>query len=150
MNEGSFEQAFPVRGGDFSQAGEASSKIKNILKRLGIRYDIIKRVAIASYEAEINIVAYADEGELKVQIDPRRIAVTATDRGQGIADIELAMKEGYSTATPQLRELGFGAGMGLPNQKKAADEMSIESIVGKGTTVILKFSLDENGTERQA
>ena len=132
---------FPVQGGNFSGAGGASSGIKNILKKLGIGYDIIKRVAIASYESEINIVAYAAHGKLLLDIEPEEIVVTAADIGPGIPDIEKALQEGYSTATPFIREMGFGAGLGLSNMKKASDRMVIESVVGEGTTVTMKFRL---------
>jgi serine/threonine-protein kinase RsbT len=132
---------FPVQGGNFSGGGGASSRIKNVLKQLGIQYDTIKRVAIASYESEMNIVAYATKGKLLVDIEPGEIAITAVDIGPGIPDIEKALQEGYSTATPLIREMGFGAGLGLPNMKKAADEMVIESSVGEGTTVKMKFRL---------
>jgi anti-sigma regulatory factor (Ser/Thr protein kinase) len=111
------------------------------LKQLGISYDTIKRVAIASYESEMNIVAYAAKGKLLVDIDPREVNITARDIGPGIPDIEKALQEGYSTATPFIREMGFGAGMGLSNIKKAADDMVIESVVGEGTTVKMKFWL---------
>jgi serine/threonine-protein kinase RsbT len=127
---------FPVQGGNFSGAGGASSRIKNVLKQLGIQYD-----TIASYESEINIVAYATKGKLLVEIEPGEIAITAADIGPGIPDIEKALQEGYSTATPLIREMGFGAGLGLSNMKKAADEMVIESVVGEGTTVKMKFRL---------
>jgi len=132
---------YPVQGGNFSSAGGASSSIKNVLKQLGIQYDTIKRVAIASYESEMNIVAYATKGKLLVNIEPGEISITATDIGPGIPDIEKALQEGYSTATPFIREMGFGAGLGLSNMKKAADEMVIESVVGEGTTVKMKFRL---------
>ena len=132
---------YPVQGGNFGGAGGASSSIKNVLKQLGIQYDTIKRVAIASYESEINIVAYATKGKLLVDIEPGEISIIAADIGPGIPDIEKALQEGYSTATPYIREMGFGAGLGLSNMKKAADEMVIESVVGEGTTVIMKFRL---------
>lgn len=132
---------FPVTGGNFSGAGAAASKIKNILKRLGIAYEVIRRVSIASYEAEINITAYADEGTLLVDIDPKEITITAADRGPGIPDIDRAMQEGFSTATPAIRELGFGAGMGLPNIQRATDWMTIDSTVGKGTVLTFKIFL---------
>lgn len=132
---------FPVTGGNFGAAGEAASKIKNILKRLGIAHEVIRRVSIASYEAEINITAYADEGTLRLTVDPQEIGVTAADRGPGIPDIEAAMQEGFSTATPAIRELGFGAGMGLPNIKRATDWMAIESAVGVGTEIRFKIYL---------
>ena len=132
---------FPVQGGNFSGAGGASSSIKKVLKQLGIQYDTMKRVAIASYESEMNIVAYATKGKLLVDIEPGEIAITAVDIGPGIPDIEKALQEGYSTATPLIREMGFGAGLGLSNMKKAADDMVIESVVGEGTTVKMKFRL---------
>jgi serine/threonine-protein kinase RsbT len=132
---------YPVQGGNFGGAGGASSSIKNVLKQLGIQYDTIKRVAIASYESEINIVAYATKGKLLIDIEPGEISIIAADIGPGIPDIEKALQEGYSTATPYIREMGFGAGLGLSNMKKAADEMVIESVVGEGTTVKMKFRL---------
>jgi anti-sigma regulatory factor (Ser/Thr protein kinase) len=132
---------YPVQGGNFGGAGGASSSIKNVLKQLGIQYETIKRVAIASYESEINIVAYATKGKLLVDIEPGEISIIAADIGPGIPDIEKALQEGYSTATPYIREMGFGAGLGLSNMKKAADEMVIESVVGEGTTVKMKFRL---------
>jgi serine/threonine-protein kinase RsbT len=132
---------YSVQGGNFSGAGEASSRIKNVLKKLGIPYDTIKRVAIASYESEMNIVAYATKGKLLVDIEPGELNIIAADAGPGIPDIEKALQEGFSTATPLIREMGFGAGMGLPNMRKAADSMIIESVVGEGTTVKMKFLL---------
>jgi serine/threonine-protein kinase RsbT len=132
---------YSVQGGNFSGAGDASSRIKNVLKKLGIPYDTIKRVAIASYESEMNIVAYATKGKLLVDIEPGELNIIAADTGPGIPDIEKALQEGFSTATPLIREMGFGAGMGLPNMRKAADSMTIESVVGEGTTVKMKFLL---------
>lgn len=133
----------PVLGGNFSSGGEAASRIKNVLKRLGIPYEIIKRVTIASYEAEMNIIAYADKGRLMAEIEPHQLTVTAVDKGPGIPDIKKALEEGFSTATPYIREMGFGAGMGLSNMKKAADSMLIESVVGQGTTVTMTFDIPE-------
>jgi serine/threonine-protein kinase RsbT len=138
---GTMHWEFPVTGGNFSGAGEAASKIKNILKKLGIAYEVIKRVSIASYEAEMNITAYADEGKLLVDIDPLVIQITAADKGPGIPDIDKAMQEGFSTATPAIREMGFGAGMGLPNIERATDWMVIDSTVGKGTEIKFKIFL---------
>ena len=133
---------FPVTGGNFSSAGEAASKIKNILKKLGIAYEVIRRVSIASYEAEMNITSYADEGKLLLEIDPLEISITASDKGPGIPDIAKAMLEGFSTATPAIREMGFGAGMGLPNIQRVADWMVINSTVGKGTETKFKIFLN--------
>ena len=124
-----------VQGGDFTNAGFASSQVKKILKQLNIDNKIIKRVAISLYEAEVNIVAHAWNGTVTVDIDEDRIRLFLSDRGPGIADIELAMKEGYSTASPVVREMGFGAGMGLSNIKKNSDELTITSDVNQGTEV---------------
>ncbi len=126
---------FFVQGGNFSEAGEASSKIKNILKQLGVEYEIIRRAAIASYETEMNIVAHAEDGTLLIEIGPDELRVTAKDRGPGIPDIDLAMQEGYSTASAKIREMGFGAGMGLPNIKRAVDWLKVGSTPGESTTV---------------
>lgn len=142
MDRQKIHMEFPVAGGNFNAAGEAASKIKNILKQLGIPYKTIKRVAIASYEAEMNIVLYAHEGKLYVDIEPDEVFVVARDRGPGISDLEKAMQEGFSTASPTIREMGFGAGMGLPNIKKASDWMHIESELEKGTELRFRISLD--------
>lgn len=127
--------SFPVQGGDFATAGEASGKIKKTLRQIGVNPGIIRRVAIAAYEAEMNIVIHADRGILSANITPEQIEIIADDEGPGIPDIDLAMQEGYSTAPDRVREMGFGAGMGLPNMKKCADEFAIDSVVGKGTKV---------------
>lgn len=139
---GTMHWEFPVTGGNFSSAGEAAGKIKNILKKLGIAYEVIRRVSIASYEAEMNITSYADEGKLLLEIDPLEISITASDKGPGIPDIAKAMLEGFSTATPAIREMGFGAGMGLPNIQRVADWMVINSTVGKGTETKFKIFLN--------
>ncbi len=124
---------YRVKGGDFERAGEASSRLKKTLTRLGLAPRVVRRVAIASYEAEMNIVIYAEEGEIVAEVSPDRIRILATDRGPGIPDIEKAMEPGFSTAPEWVRELGFGAGMGLPNIQNCADEMKLESEVGMGT-----------------
>lgn len=133
---------FEVDGNDFLLAGDASGKVKNILKKLGIESSIIRKIAIAMYEAEMNMVIHANGGTVDVDILPEKIQVLLEDTGPGIPDINLAMKEGYSTASHEIRELGFGAGMGLPNMKKYSDTLHITSEVGKGTkveiTVLLK------------
>ncbi|MGE4283225.1 MAG: ATP-binding protein [Clostridia bacterium] len=126
---------YEISGEDFSLAGEASSNLKKILKQLGVSPETIRRVSIAMYEGEINMVIHAYGGVVDVEISPRQIKMVLQDEGPGIPDIELAMREGYSTAPDNIRELGFGAGMGLPNMKKYTDEMSITSEVGKGTIV---------------
>jgi len=129
------EKTYTLQGGDFIRAGEISSSIKKILKEIGIDSQIIRRMAIASFEAEINVVCYAEKGTFNLTITPDTLKVVVQDVGRGIADIELAMKEGYSTATEQIREMGFGAGMGLPNIKKNVDRLAIDSLVGKGTRI---------------
>ncbi len=126
---------YNVDGGNFTRAGFASSEIKKILKKLNVDIGIIKRTVVATYEGEVNIVAHAYSGTIYVDIDTERIRITLKDEGPGIPDIDQAMEEGYSTASSQVREMGFGAGMGLPNMKKNADEMQISSEVDKGTEV---------------
>jgi len=128
-----FEQSFEITGGDFINAGEVSSKIKKILQEMGVANRIIRRAAIVTYEAEMNVVWYARKGVLTLCVTPELLHIKVKDEGEGIADIELALQEGYSTAPPEIRELGFGAGMGLPNIKKNADEFKISSVVGQGT-----------------
>ncbi len=133
---------FNVEGGDFTRAGEASSQIKKSLKQLGVSPQVIKRVVVALYEAEVNIVAHAYRGKISADIGSAGINIVLDDEGPGIADISMAMKPGYSTASPQVREMGFGAGMGLPNISENADEFDIKSEVGKGTTlrILIKFN----------
>lgn len=130
-----FREEFSVRGGDFGHAGQVSTTIKSMLKQIGFPAPVIRRVAIATYEAEMNVVVYADEAVVTFEATPSVITVTLEDRGRGIGDIELAMQEGYSTATDEIREMGFGAGMGLPNIKRNSDDLAIDSEVGVGTTV---------------
>ena len=126
---------YNVPGDDFTRAGEASGDVKHKLKKLGYEPDAIRRVAIAMYEGEINMVIHAGGGEAIVDIDPDRVDILLEDHGPGIADVEQAMQAGWSTAPDNVRSLGFGAGMGLPNMKKYTDEMEIESQVGVGTKV---------------
>lgn len=114
-------------------AGKASTTIKSILREVGVPPPVIRRAAIASYEAEMNVVLYARKGTMELRVTPKDIRITVQDQGDGIADIELAMQEGYSTAPDEIREMGFGAGMGLPNIKKNADTFAISSVMGKGT-----------------
>ncbi len=129
---------YDVNAYDFTCAGEASGKLKRSLKNLGFNPAVIRNVAIAVYEAEINMVIHAEGGVIDALITPECITVILADKGPGIPDIELAMKEGYSTAPENVRTLGFGAGMGLPNIKKYTDEMNIETEIGVGTTITLK------------
>jgi len=128
-------ERFSIQGGDFGRAGRASTTIKSMLKQIGFPAPLIRRVAIATYEAEINVVVYADRADVTFEVTPTVIRVILEDEGRGIADLDLAMQEGYSTATDEIREMGFGAGMGLPNIKRNADDLEITSEVGVGTTV---------------
>lgn len=139
--DNSFVQEYSIKGWDFTRAGEASCEIKNILKQIGVSQDVIRRVAIASYEAEMNVVMYARQGKMRCEIDAAKISITIVDEGPGIADIDQAMQEGFSTATPEMREMGFGAGMGIPNMKRNADDCQITSVVGRGTRVAMSFNL---------
>lgn len=126
---------YHISEGDFVNAGKASSAVKGVLKQMGVSGKKIKRVVIALYELEVNVVAHARKGLIKVQIDADTIRITVEDSGPGIADINLAMTEGYSTASREVREMGFGAGMGLPNIKRNSDSFHIESEVGVGVSV---------------
>jgi anti-sigma regulatory factor (Ser/Thr protein kinase) len=137
MGELLLEKKFSIEGGDFVHAGGISSEIKKILKDIGIRSEIIRRASIAAYEAEMNVVSYARKGDVTFRVTHKYLQLLFKDEGQGIEDIQLAMQEGYSTATEAIREMGFGAGMGLPNIKKNVDELKIESEVGVGTSVAM-------------
>ena len=132
---------FDVDGEDFTSAGQASVQVKKNLRRLGISPEIIRQVSIAMYEGEINMVIHAGGGTADVVVSEDNIEIILADKGPGIADIELAMQEGYSTAPDSVRSLGFGAGMGLPNMKRYTDEMTIESEVGVGTTIRMVVNL---------
>ncbi len=132
---------YDISGSDFSSAGEASSSFKEVLKKLGVNSGAVRRAAIAMYEAEINTVIHGGGGVCEAQVLEDKIIISFSDNGPGIADVELAMQEGYSTASEKIRELGFGAGMGLPNIKKYTDDMKIETAPGKGTTVTLTINL---------
>jgi len=132
---------YEISGDDFTRAGEASSAVKNRLKLLGVDSDAIRKVAIAMYEGEINMVIHAHGGEISVQIGDDAVTMILTDKGPGIPDIAKAMEEGFSTAPDEIRSLGFGAGMGLPNMKRYSDELDIQSQPGVGTTVTMKVFL---------
>jgi serine/threonine-protein kinase RsbT len=136
-----FENTYAVAGGDFTNAGRASTEIKDSLKGMGIRPDILRRVAIAAYEAEMNVVMYAFKGTVTMRVVPERVVIEVEDQGPGIPDIDLAMQEGFSTATAEMREMGFGAGMGLPNIRKNADKFEILSIPGEGTRLHIQVNL---------
>ncbi len=135
---------FDVAGDNFSSAGEASVKVKKLLRQLSMDPETIRRVSIAMYEGEINMVIHANGGTADVLLYPDRIQIILSDTGPGIKDVSLAMQEGYSTAKDNVRSLGFGAGMGLPNMKRYTDRMEIESEVGKGTTVTMEVFLPGN------
>jgi len=137
--ESIYEDSFPVEGGSFLNAGHVSSSVKTILKKMGVSRDTVRRASIVTYESEINIVSYARQGAIKLIVDDEFVKIEAIDEGQGIADIEQAMQEGFSTATPLVREMGFGAGMGLSNMKRYSDEFEIFSEVGIGTRVCMKI-----------
>ncbi len=132
---------YEVEGGNFAKAGNASSAVKKTLKQLNVDPKIVKRTVVALYEAEVNIVAHAYRGSITIDINPKSIDIVLDDDGPGIPDIEMAMREGYSTASSAVREMGFGAGMGLPNIKKNVDELKLSSIVNKGTKVEIKTYL---------
>ena len=132
---------YVVPGDDFTRAGEASGDVKHKLKKLGYNPTAIRRVAIAMYEGEINMVIHAGGGEADVSVSEDEIIIVLTDHGPGIPNIEQAMQEGFSTAPDSVRSLGFGAGMGLPNMKRYTDYMNIESEIGKGTTITMKVNI---------
>ncbi len=134
---------YQVPGDDYSLAGRASSDIKKKLKQLGIPATVIKRTAISMYEAEINMVIHADGGVVRVTVSPDSICIVLKDTGPGIPDLDLAMQEGFSTASEAARELGFGAGMGLMNIKRNSDDLRIVSVVGEGTTVTIVLNIGD-------
>jgi anti-sigma regulatory factor (Ser/Thr protein kinase) len=126
---------YHIDGGDFVNAGKASSAVKRVLKQLNVPSGRIKRVVIALYEMEVNVVAHATQGQIDVEIESEKISINVNDSGPGITDLEKAMEEGFTTASREVREMGFGAGMGLPNIKRNSDFMEIESTPGEGTRV---------------
>lgn len=145
-SESLLKQEFKITGGDFVNAGESSCKIRNTLREIGIDSDIIRRMAIVAYEAEMNVVMYANLGIMEIDVYSDKILLTVDDQGPGIQNVEMAMQPGFSTATEEMREMGFGAGMGLPNIKKNADTFKITSEVGKGTKLEIRILLDgKNG-----
>ncbi len=135
--ENTMKLHYEVDGDDFTRAGEASANVKKTLRKLGVAPEAIRKVAIALYEGEINMVIHAEGGYIDIEITPNKITMALCDKGKGIENVEQAMQEGYSTAPDEVRSLGFGAGMGLPNMKKYTDEMSVESTVGVGTNVYM-------------
>ncbi len=145
--ENELSQRFEITGGDFSNAGRTSTSIKEILQEIGIDSSIIIRASIASYEAEMNVVMYAHRGVLTLNITPEKLHLKLEDEGPGIENLDMAMQEGFSTATDKMREMGFGAGMGLPNIKRNADTFKISTTSGKGTSLDIIFYL--NQTEKK-
>lgn len=137
----SFIKCYAIKKNDFIKAGEASIKIKNLLKSINIDPSIVRRVAVCGYEGEINVAMHGGDGTISIKIEENKIVLNIDDEGEGIENIELAMQKGYSTATDKWRELGFGAGMGLPNMEKNADLFNIESVVGKGTSITMEFEV---------
>lgn len=132
---------YPVEGDDLIGAGEASSQMKMVLKRMGFPTDVIRRASICMYEGEINMVIHADGGRAEVDVGVDNIVIRMIDQGPGIPDIDKAMQEGWSTANEEARDLGFGAGMGLPNMKKHSDQMKIDTVLGEGTTVTMVLNI---------
>ena len=133
--------SYDVRAGEFQTAGDASASIKRKLKQIGVDSAVLRRIAVASYEAELNLIIHSMGGQLTFEMSPEKITLVSADVGPGIADISKAMQEGYSTASEEARDLGFGAGMGLPNMKRNADGFAIESELGKGTRIQMEFRL---------
>jgi serine/threonine-protein kinase RsbT len=139
------KKSYHIKSRDFIRAGEASIQIQTLLKSLSLDPKLIRRVAICSYEGEMNVVMHGGDGSLSFEIDTGRLIIDISDDGPGIEDIEKAMQAGFSTASDEHREMGFGAGMGLPNMKKNADEISVESAKGQGTQVHMVFFFDKGG-----
>ncbi len=139
------KKSYRIKSRDFIRAGEASIQIQTLLKSLSLDPKLIRRVAICSYEGEMNVVMHGGDGSLSFEIDTGRLIIDISDDGPGIEDIEKAMQAGFSTASDEHREMGFGAGMGLPNMKKNADEISVESEKGQGTRVHMVFFFDKGG-----
>ena len=135
------KETYPVKADDMTCAGDVSARIKRHMKRLGIPSSIMRRVSVCTYEAEINLVIHSDGGQIDFEISEDRILVRARDVGPGIPDIDKAMTEGWSTASNEVRNMGFGAGMGLPNMKRNADEFAITSVVGEGTDISMIFHI---------
>ena len=141
MQQMAMVDSYQVKAGDFRTAGEASAAIKRKLKQLGIDSAILRRISVASYEVELNLIIHSLGGTLTMEMTPRELHLTSRDIGPGIADVEKALEEGFSTAGEEARDLGFGAGMGLPNMRRNADVFSITSEPGKGTLIDMRFFL---------
>ncbi len=135
------KESYPVAANDMTAAGDVSARIKRQMKRLGIPTTIMRRVSVCTYEAEINLVIHSDGGEIDFEITDENIVVHVRDHGPGIPDLDKAMTEGWSTASNEVRNMGFGAGMGLPNMKRNADDFAISSVVGEGTDIRMTFNI---------
>ena len=141
MDNHIFSGCFPIEKGDFVRAGEASSAIKRPLRQLGVSSSIMRRVAVAAYEAEMNLIIHSLGGQMEFQVSQDGVLLVSRDVGPGIPDISMAMKEGYSTASEEIRMMGFGAGMGLPNMQRNCDRFDIQSRMGEGTVISMEFKL---------
>ena len=137
------KETFPVKADDMTTAGDVSARIKRQMKQLGIPASVVRRVSVGTYEAEINLVIHSDGGHIESEITPEKIIIRVVDVGPGIPDLKKAMTEGWSTASNEVRNMGFGAGMGLPNMKRYSDDMKIDTVVGEGTTVTMSFTVPE-------
>lgn len=135
------KETYPVEAGNMTLAGDASARIKRQMKQLGVPASVVRRVSVGTYEAEINLVIHSNGGQIDFEITPEQIIIHVADQGPGIPDLKKAMTEGWSTASNEVRNLGFGAGMGLPNMKRNADEFTIESTVGVGTDIRMVFNM---------
>ena len=135
------KETFPVKADDMPTAGDVSARIKRQMKQLGIPASVVRRVSVGTYEAEINLVIHSDGGRIDFEISPEKITIRVVDQGPGIPDLKKAMTEGWSTASNEVRNMGFGAGMGLPNMKRYSDSIQINSKVGEGTQILMTFNL---------
>ena len=135
----SLKMSYEVAGNDFERAGEASAKIKKMLQRIGVPAEVVRRIAIGTYEAEMNAIIHAGGGNVAAETFTDATVITVSDRGPGIPDVDKALEEGYSTAPDYVRQMGFGAGMGLPNMVKCSDDFDISTEVGEGTTIVMRF-----------
>ena len=144
MSASALDKHYPIQHGDYTRAGEASADIKRTLRQLGVSADMMRRVSVAAYEAEMNMVIHSLGGEMCLQVEADHIRLTTQDVGPGIADIDSAMREGFSTANEEAQSMGFGAGMGLPNIKRNADEFDIQSKPGQGTRIEAVFHLNKS------
>ncbi len=145
MAEELLKKSYQVHGRDFDKAGETATEIKQILKEIGVDPGVIHRAVVVAFEAEMNVVMYADEGTITFTLTDEGVELEIADKGPGIEDLDMALTEGFSTASDKMREMGFGFGMGLPNIKKNSDGFNLESVVGSGTTVSAMIKLDSSG-----